>query len=169
MDPAWISAGSGLVGAFVGACAALSGKWIDARHARKAEQRRQTDELLVRFWEIADRMWRLSEEGHFTIRTIDNLPVGEPAMPGAPPVSEEDHSVLAQQVRDAYRAVREAEIEAGVLLGRMRLLSLPIAEYAVALRDASVHYHYNRDDDAFSKRAAAVAAYEAAASRFITS
>ncbi|MGY0386324.1 hypothetical protein ACWZJV_05075 [Nocardioides sp. WG-D5] len=168
MDPAWISAGSGLVGALVGASAALGGKWIDARHARKAEQRRQVDELLARFWEVTDRMWNHARDAYSHSLSIQQLPVGTPAFDPeeAPPVSEEDHADWRRQRSEAHWLWGEANAEAGFLLGRMRLLKLSIAEAADTLRSTSALYDGKRES--FGARDRALTAYEEAASRLMT-
>lgn len=61
--------------------------------------------------------------------------------------------------------MEEANIEAGGLLGRMRLLNLPTAEAAKALRVGSAHFDGAKS---IKKREQALAAYEEAASRLMT-
>lgn len=168
VDTAWISAGSGLVGALVGASAALGGKWIDARHARRAEQRRQAADLLARFWEVTDRMWRLNAEADHLVQLDGAYPVGEHPDPSQPSASEEVHADWKRRAVEARQGVEEANNEAGVLLGRMRLMSLPIAEQAEALRFASSRHDYF-STAAATERTQALHAYEEAASRLMTS
>ncbi|MFE6508322.1 hypothetical protein ACFVDI_14220 [Nocardioides sp. NPDC057767] len=168
MDTAWISAASGFVGALVGAGAALGGKWLDAYFARKAERRRRAAELLEQFWEVTERMWRLGMEADELDHWIDGNPVGETRFPDEPPVSEQDHAVWRREASERRLGWTEANREAGILLGRMRLLNLPITEEAKALRAASVR-SYGREKNPLVKRKEALETFEKAAQRFMGS
>ena len=130
MDPttaiAWVSAGSGLVGALIGAAAALGGKWVDAHHVRKAEKRRQAEDLLARFWEAADRYWRTSKSLRDTIEDI------QAARGARHPVDE-----LHARRKSLLAEVSTAEVDARFLLARMRLNGWPIAVTAGSFLAAS--------------------------------
>lgn len=126
MDPALISGGAGLLGAFLGASAALGGKLIDVRHARKAEQRRQTDELLASFWGATARLWYASID---LIATIQELQ----AKPSMALLDE----LKTRRLRETQR-IDEARTEAHFLLARMRLLRLGVVAAAEDLLEASV-------------------------------
>lgn len=98
---------------------------------------------------------------------MDLYPVGDSLIPGEPPVTEEVQAGRRRRLEDAYRGGLAANSEAGVLLGRMRLLKLPIAEQADGLRLTSIHYRGSIE--ALAKRERALAAYEEEASRLMTS
>lgn len=154
----------GLVGALLGASAALVGKWIDGHYARKAERRQRAGDLLAQFWEVTDRMWRLcrraAELEHWTTHPVDESPA-----PDEPSVSEATIADFHAQLAGVRSRLEEANIEAGGLLGRMRLLNLPTAEAAKALRVGSAHFDGAKS---IKKREQALAAYEEAASRLMT-
>ena len=171
VDTAWISAGSGLVGALVGASAALGGKWIDAHHARKGEKRRQTGELLAQFLEVTDRMWRLNEEADDISRDMGQFPVGEWRHPDVEEseVTDSEHLDRRRQLRETYQRAREANAEAGVLLGRMQLLALSVANSAEDLRQASSFYSHRNEPEVTTTRKKALDAYMKAASPLATS
>lgn len=173
VEPTWIgsaiTASAGMVGALVGAGAALGGKWIDAHHARKAEKHRQTGELLAQFLEVTDRMWRLYQEADDITRDMAQFPVGEWRHPDIDEseVTDAEHVDRQRQRSEAYRGAREANVEAGVLLGRMQLLGLSVASSAEELRQASSYYSHRDEPEVTAKRTEALDAYLKAASALI--
>lgn len=157
MDSALISGGgAGLLGAFIGASAALGGKWIDARHARKAEKRRQTDELLAKFWEATDRLWRASMSLWQTIQDIQaNRQTRDPI-----------DELEVRRLREIQEK-QDARIEARFLLARMRLLKLDVVTAAEALVKASEFMLIKDLKKLEDARQAALDTFEAKAAKLV--
>lgn len=164
VETAWISATSSLIGALIGASAALGGKWFDDHRSRKAEQRQRGTDLILQFWEVTDRMWRFSHETVELEQQIDGGPDAESADPEEEPESEIWRARRAARSRprltEARNGWEEASAEAGRLLAHMRLLNLPFADEASELRLASARFDGGKS---IEKRKEAVAAYEEAA------
>ncbi|MBG6095959.1 hypothetical protein [Nocardioides luteus] len=159
MDPttaiAWVSAGSGLVGALIGAGSALGGKWVDAHHARKAEKRREANDLLARFWEAADRYWRTSKSLRDIVEDLQaSRQAGHPT---------DDLNVSRER---AIAEMNSAQLDARFLLAKMRLNGWPIArtaesllvasQFKVLVDPASVHRMHTAALRAFEKEARAM-------------
>lgn len=144
------------------------------RHADERDRRAVHRELLAQFWEAADRMWRHSEnyellrEGVNSQRNYPGL-VGTVRTPSGlvdvrSPAEQARHEQLTRMVeeRDAHRqALVEADSEAGVLVGRMRLLGLSIVPEAEELRTASRFVSTDKGEVHYARHDAALAAFEA--------
>lgn len=155
VDPAWISAGSGLLGALVGAGTALAAKFVDTRHERAMESRRQVEDVLMRFWEAIDRGWRTHEA---TVYTIGEMQIAQEA---GNPIED-----LEARRQSQLREVAEAGQEARFLAARMRFLGWPIADTADALRIATGWVDLD-SRELLLKRDAALAKFQTEATKAI--
>lgn len=166
-----ISGVTGLLGALIGAGAALFSKRMDAAHAREAERRRQIDELLAKFLEVTDRLWRLIQDVEDVRVDIGQYPLGAWRDPEEEDseVSSTEHLNRLRRLSEANDGAQEADVEAGVLLGRMQLMGLSVASSAEDLRQASSYYSYSGEPELTGKRKKVLAAYMEAASPLTTS
>lgn len=156
MDPALISGGAGLAGALIGASAALGGKWIDVRHARKTERRRQTEDLIAKFWEATNRLFQASKDLRFTIEEIQASRDAKASV---------DH-LNAQRIRE-LEARKQAVTEVGLLHARMRLNQLGVAESAMKLIQASGYADSQHHDEIVDRRLKALGEFETQAAKLL--
>jgi hypothetical protein len=149
---------AGLIGALIGATAALAGQWLTVRHQRRAQRRRELIDLVAKFWDSADRLWRASEGLDTTVFSLLN--VDKRNNPDAARVYQERR---IQQLADKHAA----ETEGRFLIAQMRLLYPKIAAEATALCDASLHFEQGRGDELRAARQAALERYEQAATMLL--
>lgn len=146
---------AGLVGALIGALAALGAQWLANMHERQAERRRQLVDLLSKHWDVCDQLWRVSMSARYTIEEMQAA-------------RQAGHSELIPELDERRRrelgesAARDSE--AGFLIAQMRLLKLPVAEKAAELRKSSRFVSIKNSAHLHDAREQALTAYEGAAS-----
>lgn len=116
----------GLFGALVGAAAAMSAQWQANCHERRERRRHELVDLISRFWEACDRLWR-AEEG--LTYSVIALPSAEQS---GSPVTE----IYEARRQDSMSRRHAAETDGLHLLAQMRVLHPAIAEAATHLYEA---------------------------------
>ena len=165
---------SGLLGAAIGASAALGAQAMNNAHQRDTERQREVSDLLAQFWEAADRMWRHSGE-YESLRRSASL--AEAIVRGTvviQPLVDIPETREQRERREGYEsAVRHrdearaayvaADAEAGVLIGRMRLRAVAVTPEAIELRQCSRYVDERKSHVLHQRHDAALDAYESRA------
>jgi hypothetical protein len=149
---------AGLGGALIGASAAVGGQMLANRHAREADRRREKVDLVAKFWDAADRLWRTSQALDITIMSLMNAEQST-NMDAVRLYEERRQESLADQ--------HAAETEALFLIAQMRLLHPQVAGSAQALCEASNTFDHHHRDEMRAARQAALEAYEGDAKRLL--
>lgn len=130
-DAAWISAGSGLAGALIGAGASTAAQWIGKRTERDEARRVERRDAVIRFTAAAEVQWRATVT--FTVATF--------TLNNARGVGDQDNYARA---RDEWQAASDDAIaahrEVALALMTLQLLAPQLNEPAVSLRLVSQRY-----------------------------
>jgi hypothetical protein len=160
MSDACVTLLAGLGGALIGASAAIGGQWLDHRHQRRADRRRELVDLVARFWDSTDRLWTAERSLTYTIQ--DRIASREAGHMDR--LQELDEKRL-REIADKT----EADSEARFLLAQLRLLYPSVVDAASRLRDASANFAFEDRAELDAQRQAALVAYEQAARRQLDS
>lgn len=147
----------GLGGALIGAAAAMGAQWQANRHERRERRRHELVELVSRFWEACDRLWRAEEGLTYAVMALSNAKSGGP-------VAE----IYEARRQDSMSRRHTAETDGLHLLAQMRILHPAIAEAATGLYEASdANLEHEQKAALTAQRLDARHVFEEAASEFL--